>query len=171
LIPHIKYAELSKRGYLLFDVTNQKVQGDWIYMNTITSRTFTSNTAASWCDLDGANHMTQCGSALTPRGTNPILAPVVTDVKNVMKDNMVMISCFPNPTENEVRIQYYLYKPTDVNIQMTNMNGQTVYSQVIKHKENGLFNAEADMSSLAKGIYLMSVTAGGKVYTKKVVKN
>ncbi len=171
LIPHVKYADLAKRGYLLFDVTNQKVQGDWVYMNTITSRTFTSSTAASWCDLDGANHLTNCGGALTPRGTNPAEAPMFTDVKNVANDNMVMISCFPNPTVNEVRIQYYLFKPTDVNIQMTNIGGQTVYSQNIKHNENGLFNAEADMSKLASGVYLMSVSAGGKVYSKKVVKN
>lgn len=171
LIPHVKYAELSKRGYLLFDVTDQKVQGDWVYMSTVVSRNYTSSTAASWCDLDGANHLTQCGSALTPRGTNPAVAPVITDVKNIANDNMVMISCFPNPTQNEVRIQYYLYKPTDVSIQMTTIGGQTVYSQNIKHSENGLFNAEADMSKLASGVYLMNVTAGGKVYSKKVVKN
>ncbi len=171
LIPHIKYAELSKRGYLLFDVTEPKVQGDWIYVNTITSRTFTSSVGASWCDLDGAKHMTQCGSALSPRGTNPTLAPMFTGIKNLANDDMVMISCYPNPTENEVRIQYYIYKPTDVNIQMTDMSGKVIYTHKTKHSDYGLFNDEADMSSLAKGIYLMSVTAGGKIYSKRVVKN
>lgn len=171
LIPHIKYAELSKRGYLLFDVTEPKVQGDWVYVNTITSRTFTSSVGASWCDLDGAKHMTQCGSALTPRGTNPTLAPTFTGMKNVANDDMVMISCYPNPTQNEVRIQYYIYKPTDVNIQLTDMSGKVIYTHNTKHNDYGLFNDEADMRLLAKGVYLMSVTAGGKIYSKRVVKN
>ena len=37
LIPHIKYAELSKRGYLLFDVTSQKVQEAGIRVDTYES--------------------------------------------------------------------------------------------------------------------------------------
>lgn len=171
LVPHVKYVNLVNRGYLLFDVTEPKVQGDWVYVNTITSRAFTSSIGASWCDLDGANHLTQCGSALSPRGTNPTLAPIFTGIRNVANDDMVMISCYPNPTENEVRIQYYIYKPTDVNIQMTDMSGKVIYTHNTKHNDYGLFNDEADMSSLAKGVYLMSVTAGGKIYSKRVVKN
>lgn len=170
LIPHIKYAELSKRGYLLFDVTDARVQGDWIYMSTVTSRTFTSAVGASWCDLDGANHMTQCGSALTPRGTNPILAPIISGVKNVTADDMVMLSCFPNPTIDEVAVQYYLFKPAAVRIMLTDMNGKTIYSQKTTHNEKGLFNTQADLSSVAAGNYLLSIEAGGKVYTKKLVK-
>ncbi len=171
LISHIKYAELSKRGYLLFDVTDQKVQGDWLYMSTIASRAYTSSVAASWCDLDGANHLSQCSGSLSPRGTNPTLAPMFTGIKNMASDDMVMISCYPNPTENEVRIQYYIFKPTDVNIQMTDMSGKVIYTHNTKHSDYGLFNDEADMSSLVRGVYLMSVTAGGKIYSKRVVKN
>ena len=104
LIPHIKYAELSKRGYLLFDITSQKVQGDWVYMSGIDSRNFTSSTAASWCDLDGANHLTQCATALTPRGTNPTVAPIFTGVKNIVND-IVMIAIYPNPSADEIAIQ------------------------------------------------------------------
>ena len=170
LIPHIKYAELSKRGYLLFDVTPQKVQGDWVYMSTITDKTFTASTAASWCDFDGDNHLTQCGAALTPRGTNPIIAPIISDVKNISKPDMVMMSVYPNPSANHVDVQYYLYAPGDVTISLTNISGQTVYNQTIKHTQYGLFNAEADLSNLSSGTYVLSIGAGGKVYSKNLVK-
>jgi len=170
LIPHIKYAELSKRGYLLFDVTDQKVQGDWVYMSTITSRTFTSSVAASWCDLDGANHMTQCSGPLASRGTNPTLAPIISDVKNLTDDKMVMISLYPNPTAKEVAIQYYLFKPSDVSIMLTDINGKQVYNQKIAHQEVGLFNAEADLSSIASGTYLLTISAGTNLVSKKLVK-
>lgn len=170
LIPHIKYAELSKRGYLLFDVTDQKVQGDWIYMSTIGSRTFTSAVGASWCDLDGANHLSQCGSALTPRGTNPGLAPVISDVKTIKQDEMIMISVYPNPTINEVDIQYYLYKTGNVNILLTDINGRQVYNKTIQHQEQGLFNAEIDLNNIASGTYLLTIATGNKMVSKKLVK-
>ncbi len=170
VIAHVHYADLAQRGYLLFDVTEDKVQGDWVYMNTIASRTFTSAVGASWCDLDGANHLTQCSGPLAPRGTNPGLAPVVTDVKTIKQDEMVMISVYPNPTVNEVDIQYYLYKSGEVNIMLTDMNGKLIYDKKIQHQEQGLFNAEIDLGNIAQGTYLLNIAAGNKLASKKLVK-
>ncbi|HLP21178.1 MAG TPA: alkaline phosphatase D family protein [Chitinophagales bacterium] len=170
VITHVKYADLAKRGYLLFDVTSQKVQGDWVYMNTIESRTYTSSVGASWCDLDGANHLTQCGSPLAPRGTNPGLAPLVTDVRLVKPEEMTMLSLYPNPSVNEVAIQFYLFKPATVSIIVTDINGRMVHNQQAQYGQPGLYNAEADLSNLAAGTYLLSIATGSKVVSKKIVK-
>lgn len=170
VIPHVKYADLSKRGYLLFDVTSQRVQGDWLYVNTIGSRTFTTSVGASWCDLDGANHLTQCGSALTPRGTNPVIAPVVTDVRTVKHEVMTMLSLYPNPSAGEVDIQFYLYKAGNVNVVVTDLNGRTVHNQQLLYNQPGLYNASADLSGLSSGTYMLSVVTGGTLITKKLIK-
>ncbi len=166
--PNIKYAELSKRGYLLLDVTDQKVQGDWVYMNTIESRTFTASTAASWCDLDGANHLTACAGPLTPRGSLPVLAPVVSGIKDV-KNDMIIISCFPNPFTEEVKVQYYLFNPGKVAMTVTNLDGKTVYTKT-ENSGVGLFDAELPLQNLSAGTYIVSITAGGKTYSQQMVK-
>lgn len=169
--PHVKYAELSKRGYLLLDVTPQKVQGDWNYVSTITEKNYSVNTAASWCDLDGANHLTQCGGALTPRGTNPPLAPVpAATAINEVQSNMVIVACYPNPYTSEVKIQYYLYEPSVVVLKVSDVNGKILYSNTTKQLQNGLFATETDLSNLAAGNYFVSITAGGKTYTKQIIK-
>ena len=98
------------------------------------------------------------------------LPGMLSDVKNTKPDEMVMISCYPNPTVKEVAIQYYLFKPSDVNIFMTDLNGKTVYNQKIQHAEVGLFNAGADLSSVASGTYLLTIAAGNNMVTKKLVK-
>lgn len=170
VIPHVKYAELSKRGYLLFDVTQQKVQGDWIYMSTITSRNYTATDAANWCDLDGANHLTQCSAALTPRGTNPTLAPIVSAIENVKTDEMVMISCYPNPFINEVAIQYYIFKSGEVNMMLTDLSGRVIHTELKQHTEAGLYNSEIDLSMVASGTYLLIISTGNKMVSKKIVK-
>ena len=171
LLPYIKYAELSKRGYLLFDITDPKVQGDWIYMSTITSKNFTATTAASWCDLDGANHLTNCGSALTPRGTNPYLAPIVSGIGSNLQQEAVVVAIYPNPSADRVAIQYYLYQPGIVKISLTDRSGKIVYTESRKHVENGLFNAGLDINALSAGIYIVSIAAGDKVYSKQLVKS
>ncbi|MES2622382.1 MAG: alkaline phosphatase D family protein [Bacteroidota bacterium] len=170
LLPYIKYADLSKRGYLVLDITDQKVQGDWIYMSTITSKNFTATTAASWCDLDGANHLTQCGSPLTPRGTNPGLAPIISGIRNASQQEAVMVSIYPNPSSNYIAVQYYLSQPGEVKITLTDLSGKNVHAESRKHVENGLFNAGLDISLLPAGTYLMSLSAGDNVYSKQLVK-
>lgn len=171
VVTHVKYADLAKRGYLLFDVTNQKVQGDWVYVNTITSRTYTASVGASWCDADGANHLTQCGSPLAPRGTNPGLAPVVTDVRAVKPEHVTMVSLYPNPTAGEVAVQFYLYKPGKVTIAVTDLQGRTVYTTQNEYSQPGLYNAGADLSHLAAGAYLLNITNGNKVESRRFVKS
>lgn len=37
--PHVKYVELFRRGYLLMDVTPERVQGEWYHVRTIQERT------------------------------------------------------------------------------------------------------------------------------------
>lgn len=171
VVTHVKYADLAKRGYLLFDVTNQKVQGDWVYVNTIASRTYTTSVGASWCDVDGANHLTQCGSALTPRGTNPGLAPVVTDVRTVKPEQVTMVSLYPNPTAGEVAVQFYLYKPGKVTIAVTDMQGRTVYSTYNEYSQPGLYNAETNLSHLAAGTYMLNITNGSQIESRRFVKS
>jgi alkaline phosphatase D len=37
--PHVKYVELFRRGYLLMDVTPERIQGEWYHVRTILERT------------------------------------------------------------------------------------------------------------------------------------
>lgn len=39
LNPHLKYVELTRRGYLLLDITGARVSGEWWYVDTIATRT------------------------------------------------------------------------------------------------------------------------------------
>ncbi|MFN8299878.1 MAG: alkaline phosphatase D family protein [Chitinophagales bacterium] len=169
--PNVKYGELSKRGYLLLDVTDQKVQGDWLHMSTITSKTFTANVAASWCDMDAANHLTTCGGPIVPRTNMPPQPPFIeSPATGIKQENMVIVGCYPNPFDNKIQVQYYLYQPATVQLQITDLNGRIVYSERTTQTVHGLYNAEANVSNLTPGTYFVTVNAGGKSYSKQVVK-
>lgn len=167
--PNVKYADLAKRGYLLLDVTDAKVQGDWIYMNNIESRTFTSSTAASWCDLDGNNHLTQCGSPLTPRGTLPPQAPILSSIRD-NNQVPVLVALYPNPAYGIVALQYYVAAAGPVEISVADLTGKMLHSQKEVCNTEGLYTNTLNFSQLPASSYLISITSNGKTHTARVVK-
>ncbi len=168
--PYMKYVEYTKHGYLLLDVNKQRVQGDWIYMSTLTSKNYTPSDAAHWMNLDTERFLRIAPSALGSRPGMPNLLPYITGVKDVKKDDLVMISIYPNPSADEVAIQYYLYEPAKVDLKIIDMNGKTVFTQSEKQTQNGLFKTVANIHNLVAGNYLVNISAGDKVYSKQIVK-
>ncbi|MDB5284005.1 MAG: Alkaline phosphatase [Bacteroidota bacterium] len=168
--PHVKYGEFTLRGYLLLDINKQRVQGDWIHMSTVATKNYTATDDAHWMNVDQERFLRQAPAALGPRPGNPGLMPFFVDVKDIAKDNMIVITCYPNPAESEVAIQYYLFQPAKVDLFITSMTGQIVRKESIQQTQSGLFNTKAYLDDLAAGTYLVSISAGGKTYSKQLVK-
>lgn len=166
---HVKYAELSKRGYLLLDVNKVRVQGDWIHMSTVTDKAYTATDDAQWMNLDGERFLRQAPGVLAPRPGNPPLTPFVTGIGEVA-NNILVLGMYPNPAENEVAIQYYLSEPSKVDVNITDMSGRNVYTHTTQQAQYGLYNTKAFIDGLAAGSYVVSISANGKTYSKQIVK-
>ena len=54
LIPTLKYADTSRRGYLLLTATPSECRGDWVFVDTITSHNYHASTDKSLKVLPGA---------------------------------------------------------------------------------------------------------------------
>lgn len=67
--PHFKYVNLTRRGYLLMDVTPQRVVGEWWYVDTVASTTNNEAFGVAFEVQNGANRMQP--SAQTPSRVNP----------------------------------------------------------------------------------------------------
>jgi alkaline phosphatase D len=170
--PHIKYADLTKRGYLLLDMDVQRIQGDWVYVNTILDRNFTVTQGPSWKADNNANHLTQASSTLTPRTSRPVLAPDLTPSVGIANSSLpVMLSCYPNPFEESITLQYYLQKPGAVNITLTDMSGKTVFLKKEIYKDSGLCKFEIDINHLPKGNYTVHMNNEDYNYSKVIFKS
>ena len=55
LISPLKYCDTSRRGYMLLTATATECRADWVYVNTITSRSYTASTDKSLKVLAGAS--------------------------------------------------------------------------------------------------------------------
>ncbi|HWB64011.1 MAG TPA: alkaline phosphatase D family protein, partial [Chitinophagales bacterium] len=171
--PYYRYVESTKRGYLLFDVNRQRAQGDFIHISTTASQTYTVSDDAQWMNLDGNRFLSVAPSPLGPRTGNPplVVQPQnTTAINNNEDDKMVILTCYPNPSANEVAVQYYLNQPARVDLNIYNMNGQTVYHNTEQQNQTGLFSTKIYTDNLPSGTYLLSIYDGSKAYTKQLVK-
>jgi alkaline phosphatase D len=74
--PHIKYAELTRRGYVVLDITPERVQGAYYHFEDITLRApQTEAFATAFSVASGTSHLVQDMAAAAPLAMAPALAP------------------------------------------------------------------------------------------------
>lgn len=73
--PHIKFVELSRRGYALLDITAERIQCEWYHVETIETRSAAESLAAMLQVKDGENHLSAASAPSLPRANPPAFAP------------------------------------------------------------------------------------------------
>lgn len=169
--PHIKYADLSKRGYILLDVDTQRVQADWVHMSTVSSPTYTSSVSSSWEVQNHTQHLTASSTALSVRGTNPPAqsfcnTTAVSEVPPVFQ----LVQCYPNPAQDYMALQYFLYNDEDLNITIYDMQGKPVFDKKLIHAGTGLKHLMINIKEITSGSYLLNLANTHQSISLKFIK-
>ena len=86
--------------------------------------------------------------------------------------NQSNVWVYPNPYQNEFRIQYQLTETSNINIALYNTIGQQVATIVpVSRQTNGTYNYHFDAQQLPTGVYFLQTTINGKTYLQKLVQN
>jgi len=88
-----------------------------------------------------------------------------TAIENVAND--ISLAVFPNPSSNNLTVTFDVRENENVNVQIFDLTGSLV-KQVLNNNTQGKQTVNADLSSLSNGAYLLKVTAGDFVSTKKI---
>lgn len=72
--PHFKYIDFNRRGYMLLDVTRERVVCEWWYVDTVASITHIETFGVAFEVAHGSNRL-QASAMTTPRARAPSLAP------------------------------------------------------------------------------------------------
>ena len=76
--PHLRYGNASKRGFVLLDVTPERLQSEWFHLpyGSVEQRERRRPTfSTAWLTRAGANHLTPGGDPTQPRDNPPAAAP------------------------------------------------------------------------------------------------
>ena len=85
------------------------------------------------------------------------ILPKTTGLNN-LNTSTSSVSIFPNPTSGKLNIIWNESANELVNINITNITGQTVYSNKLKFNQGSGEN-QIDLSGLSNGTYLVSITS------------
>jgi alkaline phosphatase D len=171
--PHIRYADLSQHGYVLLDVNKTRTQGDWNFVNTITSQTYTSSVASSWYVNAGETFLREAQNpTVTPEDLYPQAPLLPNNPVSVGENDPVaaLIGIYPNPFVDRIVLQFNLFKSEDVLIELYDNTGKTVYSKNLGKVRDGLSYFEIRDLNLSTGAYFLSMKVADKQLNKILVK-
>jgi hypothetical protein len=81
------------------------------------------------------------------------------------------ISVFPNPLQNETMITYRLLQTVNVKLNVFDLLGNTVYTDVIGIKTKGEHQYLLNAQNLKAGVYFIKMDIGDKMLTRKIIIN
>ncbi len=84
-------------------------------------------------------------------------------------DKFSIVSLFPNPTSDNIQLNYHVNKASKVNIQLTDVLGRVISSNT-HSADKGINNYTIDMNAYAVGVYFVKLQNGGENIVRKIVK-
>ncbi len=130
------------------------------YMQIIQALKTTADSAATPNNRIGWGIPNMC----TAR-SSPILSSV--GIAENIKDNGVKI--YPNPFTNEINIWLNNLPAENVQVTITNVLGQVLYSEKLSRPNNAVINLN-EVAAYKNGIYFVNLSSGDYNITKKIVK-
>ncbi|MFN5633545.1 MAG: alkaline phosphatase D family protein [Flavobacteriia bacterium] len=105
--PHLKYVELTKKGFVILDITAEKIQSDWYYINTIDQMNPTNSCQKSLVCNQGTG--TLVASNLPSTGHGPFITPLMSECSRFTSIEDLQLSAiiglYPNPSTNVITLQ------------------------------------------------------------------
>ncbi len=70
--PHIRWVNLSRRGYMLVDINRDRAQAEWYFVRTITERRAEEDFGRAFATESGVSRLTQVTSPSSPKSAAPL---------------------------------------------------------------------------------------------------
>jgi len=109
--------------------------------------------------------VTEVGCGNTPPPVVPNPPAGVNDM-----DNVRSVSIFPNPSNDQVNIQFDLKNSETVTIEITDLKGSRMLVKTIEHAPAGTTSIAMDTNHLASGIYSVTIRTNQSLSTQKLIK-
>lgn len=174
---HIKYADLSRHGYVMLDINKERVQSDWYYVNTIDSPSgdFTYGTSLKSAHL--TRHLVDANSASIPRNgiqgfqteNCPYNTPNTAGI--TQQDEAVFLGVYPNPATDLLFTNVSIPVAGEIVFSLDNLQGQ----RIVLHSEMiaapGTFQFVLDVSNVDAGNYFLTIQTVNGTKSIRVVKH
>jgi alkaline phosphatase D len=174
--PHIKWVDLTKRGYMIVDINENRVQSDWFFINTIDGINTTNYWANSFYSLQGTSNLLNTSTVSQARNEIyndvPQLCPRQADLANLessKNENIIVFGLYPNPTKDLLNVHFSNLIASQLKIEIVNALGQKVKSDLFDC-QSGSWNYSILIDDLQSGVYTLKINSPTHTIFKNFIK-
>ena len=108
-----------------------------------------------------------------PRDTSTASAQIVSFMNGTtgiapLAPTLSSISIYPNPVSEKATIRIDIPAPTSVHIAITDISGQAIMTAAEQPTAAGPYMTSLDVSTLPRGIYLVTITTDGRAVSREI---
>lgn len=127
--PHASYNEFDRHGYFLVDLTAERAQGDYFYVNSILEPDSDEAFDAGWFTLSGENRLRQASGPAPLKPVQEIPAPdptrTSTGLEQAPDAGLYLWNAFPNPLgpDGQVNLAFSLNRFMELKLSWLSTDG------------------------------------------------
>ena len=115
---------------------------------------------------------------ISPVSLNLVPAPVpidtttnpdLTNVKEIQKSSLSQVTVFPNPSEENTQISYYLTETKHVSIELVNINGSLVKLLHDQLENSGTYSQILNLKDISSGVYFIKISVDHNMASQKLI--
>lgn len=175
--PHMKYTNLNDHGYYILDLTEEKAQADYYFIDILDTDATTENFDEGWFTDDLDNHLTQADAPALEKPEQPNLAPAEVpefpslSTTDFHASNLAVFSLYPNPTVSgeTLYIQFGVKESTKINITLFDLTGKKIKMLTEKEIPSGIFFNGLQLPEVAEGTYLLNIRTKESSISKTIL--
>lgn len=173
--PHMQYINLAEKGYGVMDVSKTKLQYDFYYMDDIEDPNSGQYFADGYMVLNGESCAQQSQGYSSRTTPNPTLAPdqpihMSNGLEELIYEEFIVMSAYPNPTQNDITFQIYLNKESDLNFEAYDVSGKKVMTDLVTDLKVGVNYIHVFTTDLSQGVYSFVFYNENNKVSKTVIK-
>ena len=131
--PHVKYVDLTRKGYYVLDINQQRTQADYYTVARVNQVDSNESLQASWQVLAGERFLRQAsGASVVNPNRVGVLAPLwprerpTGPVVGLERYESVWLGIYPNPSLDWISLQFSLVEAGDVRLTCLDMQGRVL---------------------------------------------
>jgi len=176
LLPHIKYVNLDKRGYMIFNLTKNKAQADWYLMsNDDIAQYHVYNSAF---DDSWFLRLNKQDRKIEHDGTPSIRASYMPPLVSTMpfgnttgmcgNNNAVSSSLgiYPNPCTNQLSVVFYISDQETISFRIISIDGKPISEIPAQTYTKGVHCQNINTSALKPGMYFIVGVSNNNIEQK-----
>lgn len=173
--PHIKFSNLTQKGYVIVDLKKERAQADYYNVQKINVPDNFQRFQVGYFTNVNTNKLNR--TADSTFFTTPNIDFVPEPVRDRTSTGMNMpsgfatiVGAYPNPFIEQTGLQFYVPEPREIILRLTDLSGKVVSERNLGIRTQGLYYEKIQAGSLPQGSYILQITNGIEVQSRTVVK-